>query len=220
MGQGLGGQMSMGNRIAYLPVRGVGVRAHEGGASTANVARMLRIGKLAGSMAWGLLRAKFLARAGGVEGEERSHELREQLRELFARTGGELRGVPMKVAQIFASRYTPDLSKQQALAGIYQSLTPVPLSTMREAAERELGKSLDSIFSYIDPYPVGVGSMGQVYRAVTHSNELVAVKLLYPDLDLVLSSDLTLADLLAPILGRFFQPGEFEKLFARMQKKI
>lgn len=47
--------------------------------------------------------------------------------------------------------------------------------------ERELGVSLDSIFSYISPSPIAAASLGQVYKAqLKSSGKLVAVKVQRP----------------------------------------
>jgi len=43
--------------------------------------------------------------------------------------------------------------------------------------EKELGLTLDSIFSSISPSPIAAASLGQVYKArLRYSNQLVAVK--------------------------------------------
>lgn len=50
--------------------------------------------------------------------------------------------------------------------------------------ERELGLSLDSIFSTITPKAVAAASLGQVYKArLKYSGKLVAVKVQRPDIE-------------------------------------
>merc|ERR1712238_172785 len=60
--------------------------------------------------------------------------------------------------------------------------------------ERELGKTIDKLFSEITPEPVAAASLGQVYRAILQSTgEAVAVKVQRPGVLETVSLDLYLA---------------------------
>merc|ERR1712238_77614 len=60
--------------------------------------------------------------------------------------------------------------------------------------ERELGKTIDKLFSEITPEPVAAASLGQVYRAILQSTgEVVAVKVQRPGVLETVSLDLYLA---------------------------
>jgi len=56
--------------------------------------------------------------------------------------------------------------------------------------ERELGLSLDSIFSSISPSPIAAASLGQVYKAqLKYSGRLVAVKVQRPCIEEAIGLD-------------------------------
>lgn len=56
--------------------------------------------------------------------------------------------------------------------------------------ERELGLSLDSIFSSISPQPIAAASLGQVYKAqLKYSGQIVAVKVQRPGIEEAIGLD-------------------------------
>lgn len=56
--------------------------------------------------------------------------------------------------------------------------------------ERELGLSLESIFSSISPSPMAAASLGQVYKArLKYSGKLVAVKVQRPGIEEAIALD-------------------------------
>lgn len=56
--------------------------------------------------------------------------------------------------------------------------------------ERELGLSLESIFSSISPSPIAAASLGQVYKArLKYSGKLVAVKVQRPGIEEAIALD-------------------------------
>ena len=56
--------------------------------------------------------------------------------------------------------------------------------------ERELGLSLDSIYSCISPQPIAAASLGQVYKAqLKYSGQIVAVKVQRPGIEEAIGLD-------------------------------
>jgi predicted unusual protein kinase regulating ubiquinone biosynthesis (AarF/ABC1/UbiB family) len=88
----------------------------------------------------------------------------------------------IKLGQTLATR--PDVIGEAAARDLLQlqdSLPPVPFDLIRDEIELSLGKSLDELYSYIDPDPVGAASIAQVHRATTLEGMDVAVKVLTLD---------------------------------------
>lgn len=69
--------------------------------------------------------------------------------------------------------------------------------------ESETGRPLDELFSEISAQPIASASLGQVYRAVLHSGEVVAVKVQRPDLDESIKLDLDVLRWIGRWLDRY-----------------
>ncbi len=118
-------------------------------------------------------------------------QLLEQIGVQIADTLGEMKGAVMKVGQI-ASQYQdifpPEIAK--AMARLQRQAPPVPFATIQQQVEKELGKSLSSLFARFEQEPFAAASIGQVHRAVLHSGQPVVVKVQYPGVDECCESDL------------------------------
>jgi predicted unusual protein kinase regulating ubiquinone biosynthesis (AarF/ABC1/UbiB family) len=78
----------------------------------------------------------------------------------------DLGGLMIKVGQFMSSRLDvlpPEITRE--LEGLQDEVPPVPFPAIRALAEAELGVSLESAFSFIDPTPLAAASLGQVHRA-------------------------------------------------------
>ncbi len=146
---------------------------------------------------WRLLKwGRTLARHGALRGIERDPNTPPQVKRLarIARFGTLQPGAPdyaaafqdigpaaIKLGQSLATR--PDLVGEEAahnLLSLQDSLPPVPYAAIEAEIDRSFEAPVDSVFSYIDPEPVGSASIAQVHRAVTTEGVDVAVKVLRP----------------------------------------
>ena len=73
----------------------------------------------------------------------------------------------------------------------------VPLETVRDVIEADLGMPLTEAFARFDPVPIGRASIAVVHRACLHDGTEVAVKVLRPGIEHMVATDL---DLLQPLL--------------------
>jgi predicted unusual protein kinase regulating ubiquinone biosynthesis (AarF/ABC1/UbiB family) len=110
----------------------------------------------------------------------------------------------VKVGQSLGTR--PDLlplTYLQVLSALHDRLPPFPNEMAYAFVEEELGWKPETLFERFDPEPFAAASLGQVYHAVTHEGDEVAVKVQRPDLVDVISLDLALVRRLAVVVERF-----------------
>lgn len=113
----------------------------------------------------------------------------EELREMLTRLGPAF----IKVGQALSTR--PDLIRRdflEELMKLQDSLPPFDNKVAMALVESELGRPVSELYKEISPRPVAAASLAQVYRAVLHSGEKVAVKVQRPQLAPKLTLDLFL----------------------------
>jgi predicted unusual protein kinase regulating ubiquinone biosynthesis (AarF/ABC1/UbiB family) len=112
-----------------------------------------------------------------------------QLRQMLTRLGPTF----IKVGQALSTR--PDLIRKDfldELIKLQDQLPPFDNAIALSIIETELGRPAKDLFSQISPNPVAAASLGQVYRALLHTGEEVAVKVQRPNLLPILTLDLYL----------------------------
>ncbi|HSJ52543.1 MAG TPA: AarF/ABC1/UbiB kinase family protein [Anaerolineae bacterium] len=110
----------------------------------------------------------------------------------------------VKVGQSLATR--PDLLPLvyiKVLATLHDQLPTFSNEVALACFEQELGWKPETLFETFDPEPFAAASLGQVYHAVTHDGQEVAVKIQRPDLVEVISLDLALVRRLAALVERY-----------------
>lgn len=100
-------------------------------------------------------------------------------------------GLLIKLGQFFSARvdilpkeYTEELSELQ------DAVTPVSTNKIIDRIEREFSRPLKEIYRYFNPEPIAAASLGQVHEAELINGEKVAVKVLRPGIEEVISIDL------------------------------
>src|SRR6185312_8972336 len=157
---------------------------------------------------WRLLKwGRALARHGALRGIENDPNTPQPVKRLcrIARIGTIQPRVPdyaaafqdigpaaIKLGQSLATR--PDLVGEEAarnLLTLQDDLPPVPFAAIRAEIARSFEAPVDSLFSEIDPAPVGSASIAQVHRAVTTDGKHVAIKVLRPGIRERLARDIS-----------------------------
>jgi ubiquinone biosynthesis protein len=90
------------------------------------------------------------------------------------------------------------------LVKLQDQVPPFPNEVARRIIEQELGMSIDAAFKAFDPTPLASASVAQVHTAVLHTDEQVVVKVLRPDIEERIQSDMSLLYELARIAERFW----------------
>ncbi len=119
---------------------------------------------------------------------------------------GPLKGPLLKVGQIISM-----------LPGVFPTLAReilIPLRTkaeilhfdiIKKCVENELGSPLSQYFSEFSKLPIASSSIGQIHRAQLHSGEHVVIKVKYPNVEKIISTDLKLIKVLA-FLAKYLSP--------------
>ena len=105
----------------------------------------------------------------------------------------ELGPTTVKFGQVLSTR--PDLFGKALcddLGELQDRVAPMPFDDMRKVIEDGLGASLDTIYAEFNETPVASASLSQVYRAVLHTGETVAVKVQRPGVRQTIHADLSL----------------------------
>ncbi len=132
-----------------------------------------------------------------AEGHSRPARLRLALEEMgptFIKFGQLLSTRP----DLIAPEYVHELERLQ------DQVKPDPFERIRAEVERELDGPLEEIFKVFDPIPLAAGSIAHVHRAVTHDDEVVAVKIRRPDIVHVLTAECEILEELSAILKATF----------------
>jgi ubiquinone biosynthesis protein len=87
------------------------------------------------------------------------------------------------------------------LKNLYSNLPALPFPRFAELVSIELGQPVDTLFSWIEPVPMGSASIGQAHRATTLAGESVVLKLVKPGIRTTVKQDI----ILLKSLGRFLQ---------------
>src|SRR5437870_2777330 len=134
----------------------------------------------------------------------------------FRTTAIKLGVLMIKLGQFLSSR--ADLLPEQALtvlSALQDEVPPAPFEHVVSVIESELGKPIEEIFSVLERKCTAAASLGQVHKAVLASTgETVAVKVQRPNIDQLVSMDLSTLKFVIWVLTRFVNTSEFIDLTA------
>lgn len=111
--------------------------------------------------------------------------------------------VYIKFGQTLSTR--PDLIGVKItnyLQSLQDKLPPFSSDIARQIIEESFGQSVDKLFSAFEDIPVAAASISQVHKARLKSGELVAVKILRPEIHHTYNKDIKLLYILARLVAR------------------
>ena len=126
-----------------------------------------------------------------------------QLARPLRRSFQDLGGTFMKFGQIIASSpgmFGDDVADE--FRACLDTGPPVPFPDVRQRVEEDLGLNLRDAFVEFDPQPIGTASIAVVHKARLLDGRTVAVKVLRPEIEHVVATDLDLMQPLLEILVR------------------
>lgn len=109
----------------------------------------------------------------------------------------------IKAGQLLSTR--ADIVGETAaadLAELQDRLPPFPFAQVKQTIEEAFGCPMEQLYRAFDPVPVAAASIAQVHFAETIEGELVAVKVLRPDIESWFARDLRLFALIAESLEK------------------
>lgn len=119
------------------------------------------------------------------------------------KTIGEMKGGPMKIAQMLSITedlvLPPEITK--LLKSLQQDAPPMADSALKQMFQKNFGKLPEDIFLEFNPIPFAAASIGQVHLARLKTGEEVAVKVQYPNIKTAVINDLQSIDHLDTLIG-------------------
>ena len=114
-----------------------------------------------------------------------------------------LRGVFIKVGQVLSvlGTFLPR-AYGEALEALQDKVPPRPFSEIENRLTEALGANPLERFSSFDQNALAAASLAQVHRAVTLGGQEVAVKVLYPDIEILIRRDLAVLRSVLPMVQR------------------
>ena len=112
----------------------------------------------------------------------------------------------IKFGQTLSTR--PDLIGAEiarSLKYLQDRLPPFDSNIARSRIEERFGQKITEIFDYFDDQPVAAASIAQVHKAKLKSGEIVAVKILRPDIAKQYESDIRFLEYIASFASRWLK---------------
>jgi predicted unusual protein kinase regulating ubiquinone biosynthesis (AarF/ABC1/UbiB family) len=194
---------------------------------TSQAARAARVGRLAateavrhaGTRAANLTRQRPARRAAL---ERRHLETADQILTVL----GTMKGAAMKLGQMLSfvdlgvvpRHARPEF--QRKLAALRDAAPQVPFDRMMRVLDDELGRPRAEVFAEFDDQPIGVASIGQVYRATLTDGRPVAVKVQYPGIAAAVRADMKNLALLMRLVRRALPGVDTDSLAREIQLRI
>jgi predicted unusual protein kinase regulating ubiquinone biosynthesis (AarF/ABC1/UbiB family) len=128
-----------------------------------------------------------------------SEEFARPLRLAFEDCGGTF----IKFGQILASSpglFGPEVADE--FRSCLDTGPVVPFEEVRRRVEDDLGRTLEEAYASFETEPIGRASIAVVHRATLHDGRVVAVKVLRPDIEHLVATDLDLMEPTFDLLAR------------------
>lgn len=127
----------------------------------------------------------------------------------------------IKLGQILSTR--PDLTGDiisDELSLLRDRLPPFSTKEVIKIIESELGGVYTDFYEDIDSKPVAAASIAQVHKAVTINQDLVAIKILRPNIAKKFKRDIALFYFVASFIGRFTPSLRLKEVIKSLEKTV
>lgn len=134
-----------------------------------------------------------------------------------------LRGVYIKMGQVLSimGNILPRAYSRE-LEGLQDQVPPAPWEDIEEAIAESLGREPDEVFAELERKPLAAASLGQVHRARLRNpdgtpGEVVAVKVLYPNVKDIIAVDLRVLEIAVRVYKWFMPMGGLERVVDQLR---
>jgi len=132
-----------------------------------------------------------------------------------------LEGLMIKIGQTIGSR--PDTFPEEyvrVLSRLQDQVPPRSWQSMRPHIERQLGRPIEDVFLEFNTEPVAAASLAQVYKARLKDGRQVAVKVVYPNIERLVDTDLKLLRAVIWLESRLLYSFPLEPAFQELAANI
>jgi len=132
-----------------------------------------------------------------------------------------LRGTLIKACQFASTR--PDIlpaAYVRTFATLQDHVPAYPWKEIRRAITRELHQKPEAVFARIEPHPIASASIAQVHRAWLPDGRRVAVKVQYPDIAGIMTTDLTILQQIVHEIARFVPDVQLQPILDHLKETL
>lgn len=132
-----------------------------------------------------------------------------------------LRGVFIKMGQVLSvvGTFLP-AAFGEALEALQDKVPPRPFSEIEVRLREAFGSDPLARFGSFEREPLAAASLAQVHRATTRDGRAIAVKILYPGIELLIRRDLAVMRSLLPVIKRVVTVGRVERVFDELSAML
>jgi ubiquinone biosynthesis protein len=134
----------------------------------------------------------------------------------------QLQGLFIKVGQVISimANFLPEAFRHE-LQGLQDNVPPRPYQDIEARLREEFGgRSPDEVFGEFARQPVASASIGQVHLGRLKTGEAVAVKVQYPDIDVIVRTDLRALKRIFAVLRWFMPDWGFDTIYAEIREMV
>jgi ubiquinone biosynthesis protein len=132
-----------------------------------------------------------------------------------------LRGVFIKMGQVLSvvGTFLP-AAFAEALESLQDQVPTRPFSEIQGRLREAFGDDPLARFGSFEREPIAAASLAQVHRATTRDGRAIAVKVLYPGIELLIRRDLAVLRSLLPVIKWVVKVGRVERVFEELSAML